>query len=687
MKNFRKIISILIAFIITITATPQFALADESPQKLTIDDHVFVENIVSEGTEKNKGEVKYTCEKCGKNYTLYYYADNNNASIVGHEINNTSDIVIIPSYINNKHVISINEYSFSLENSISKIIIQSGIQSIDSYAFYACRNLQYISFPDTLKKIGISAFCYCSSIKEIILPEGLTTIDNVAFESCTSLNKLNIPTSVTDIPDYAFNGCTSLTTIEIPFGVKNIGMDAFADCKSLSSIILPSSVKRISSGAFFNCENLSDVYIPSEVKDIGSQAFGYYHNKIYNEDKTYANFNIHGTIGSEAETYAKNNGLKFVEVDKPESFNINYQLDGGTNSSNNPESYSSSNSTITLQAPTKEGYRFDGWYTDSNFTQPITQIETNSSQDYTLYAKWTFLYSPESYQVVLNGNFDFRLYMKLSDDIMKNSSSYMRFKVGNTTQDVKASVAKDNSAIFKCEVASGQLADTIKAQLYYNGKYYDIGNYSIKDYLEKLINNKDNITEYKYAHDLAVSLLNYGAYAQKYFNYNTRNLANSSLNDTSVASLSDDQLKKNIDNKVFGKLSNSDFAYYGASLICESDTYLRVYFTNKNNLSLNKIKEKYNIQVAGIDNPIFDIGINGNLFYITLKNIPAVALSNNFSFYIGNGSDDINLWYSPMIYIKSSMDSSDITLKNLCKALYLYNTEAKKYYYKYNLPE
>ncbi len=643
-KFFRTTFSILIAFIITITATPQFALADESPQKLTIDDHVFVENIVSEGTENNKGVVKYTCEKCGEYYTLYYYADKNNASIVSHAgyvRSDTSDIVIIPSYIDNKHVISISDDAFQYEDNIKKIIIQFGIQSIGNWAFGNCYNLQYVSFPNTLKKIGGDAFRFCSSIKEIILPEGLTTISSHAFSDCTSLNKLSIPTSVTDISYWAF----------------------------------------------FNCENLSDVYIPSEVKYIGSQAFGYYHNKIYNEDMTYTNFKIHGTIGSEAENYAKNNGIKFVEVNKPESFNIIYQLDGGTNSSNNPESYSSSDSTITLQAPTKEGYRFDGWYTDSNFTQPITQIETNSSQDYTLYAKWTFLYSPESYQVVLNGNFDFRLYMKLSDDIMKNSSSYMRFKVGNTTQDVKASVAKDNSAIFKCEVASGQLADTIKAQLYYNGKYYDIGNYSIKDYLEKLINNKDNITEYKYAHDLAVSLLNYGSYAQKYFNYNTGNLANSSLNDTSVASLSDDQLKKNIDNKVFGKLSNSDFAYYGASLICESDTYLRVYFTNKNNLSLNKIKEKYNIQVAGIDNPIFDIGINGNLFYITLKNIPAVALSNNFSFYIGNGSDDINLWYSPMIYIKSSMDSSDITLKNLCKALYLYNTEAKKYYYKYNLPE
>lgn len=664
MKNFRKIISIIIAFIITITATPQFALADESSQKLTIDDHVFVENIVSEGSENNQGEVKYTCEKCGEYYTLYYYADKNNASIVGHEKSDTSDIVIIPSYIDNKHVISINNNFSHFYDNINKIIIQPGIQSIGSYAFEDCYNLQYIS-----------------------IPEGVTTIGDFAFRSCTSLSELNIPTSVTDIPSYAFDSCTSLTTIEIPFGVKHISMYAFENCKSLSSVIIPSSVNSISAYAFYNCENLNDIYIPNEVEEIYDMAFGYYYNKIYNESKTYENVKIHGTIGSEAETYAKNNGFKFIEVNKPESFNIIYQLDGGTNSSNNPESYSYSDSTITLQAPTKEGYRFDGWYTDSNFTQPITQIETNSSQDYTLYAKWTFLYSPESYQVVLNGNFDFRLYMKLSDDIMKNSSSYMRFKVGNTTQDVKASVAKDNSAIFKCEVASGQLADTIKAQLYYNGKYYDIGNYSIKDYLEKLINNKDNITEYKYAHDLAVSLLNYGAYAQKYFNYNTRNLANSSLNDTSVASLSDDQLKKNIDNKVFGKLSNSDFAYYGASLICESDTYLRVYFTNKNNLSLNKIKEKYNIQVAGIDNPIFDIGINSNLFYITLKNIPAVALSNNFSFYIGNASDDINLWYSPMIYIKSSMDSSDITLKNLCKALYLYNTEAKKYYYKYNLPE
>ena len=71
-----------------------------------------------------------------------------------------------------------------------------------------------------------------------------------------------------------------------------------------------------------------------------------------------------------------------------DTYTITYELDGGTNHGNNPATYTAATDTIILQAPTKEGYIFAGWYRDAAFTLPITQIEKGSSGNITLYAKW-----------------------------------------------------------------------------------------------------------------------------------------------------------------------------------------------------------------------------------------------------------------------------------------------------------
>lgn len=48
----------------------------------------------------------------------------------------------------------------------------------------------------------------------------------------------------------------------------------------------------------------------------------------------------------------------------PITYNINYILNGGTNSANNPSTYTVETEDITLEPATKTGYTFDGWYTE-----------------------------------------------------------------------------------------------------------------------------------------------------------------------------------------------------------------------------------------------------------------------------------------------------------------------------------
>ena len=70
------------------------------------------------------------------------------------------------------------------------------------------------------------------------------------------------------------------------------------------------------------------------------------------------------------------------------TYNISYVLDGGTNDSSNPSTYTAQTETITLKAATKEGYTFDGWYRDPEFKEAVTEIASGNRGDIILFAKW-----------------------------------------------------------------------------------------------------------------------------------------------------------------------------------------------------------------------------------------------------------------------------------------------------------
>ena len=67
---------------------------------------------------------------------------------------------------------------------------------------------------------------------------------------------------------------------------------------------------------------------------------------------------------------------------------ITYVLDGGTNAAANPATYKETDETIVLEAATKDGYTFEGWYSDAEFTSKVTEIQKGSTGNKTLYAKW-----------------------------------------------------------------------------------------------------------------------------------------------------------------------------------------------------------------------------------------------------------------------------------------------------------
>lgn len=75
--------------------------------------------------------------------------------------------------------------------------------------------------------------------------------------------------------------------------------------------------------------------------------------------------------------------------DSLNTYNITYNLNGGTNASGNPSSYTY-NTAVTLAAPTRTGYTFGGWFENADCTgDKVTEIPVGATEAKTFYAKWT----------------------------------------------------------------------------------------------------------------------------------------------------------------------------------------------------------------------------------------------------------------------------------------------------------
>ena len=83
----------------------------------------------------------------------------------------------------------------------------------------------------------------------------------------------------------------------------------------------------------------------------------------------------------------------------PIVYTITYNLDGGTNASGNPATYTIQSAAITLSTPTRTGYDFGGWYANSGLTgDQVTTIASGSTGNVELWAKWT----PTPYTITYN---------------------------------------------------------------------------------------------------------------------------------------------------------------------------------------------------------------------------------------------------------------------------------------------
>lgn len=114
------------------------------------------------------------------------------------------------------------------------------------------------------------------------------------------------------------------------------------------------------------------VSFPDDLTKIGYTFNGWndYSNKIYTATSAFA---------SDKSLFANWTVNAYV---------ITYNLNGGTNNATNSTTYTYGVGS-PLANPTKSGYNFSGWFSDSEFTNNVTEVNITDVGNKTLWAKWT----------------------------------------------------------------------------------------------------------------------------------------------------------------------------------------------------------------------------------------------------------------------------------------------------------
>lgn len=349
---------------------------------------------------------------------------------------------------------TIGDGAFDCCSKLKAVTLPAGLTSIGSVAFQAT-GISEIVFPASVTSIGASAFCYCQSLKKITFLGNAPEIGEYAFShvtaaaNCpagdgtwTAAKKQNYGGTLTwnstaagsyqvkyalgggvnderNIAEYAAGSGTAPLYPATRTGYTFAGWYSdSAKTKKVTAVKL--SVKK--NQTFYakwtankytvrfdpnggtdtvtgTMKSLSCTY--GTAKALTANAFkrsGYTFTGW--ED---ANGNVFNNKASVKNLTAEKNGTVTLYARwKLTEYKITYTLNGGTNSGANPASYKKTDSDIVLQAPSRTGYDFAGWYTSSKFEakNKVTEIKTAGVKNVTLYAKWT----AHKYTVHFEGN-------------------------------------------------------------------------------------------------------------------------------------------------------------------------------------------------------------------------------------------------------------------------------------------
>lgn len=259
--------------------------------------------------------------------------------------------------------------------------------------------------------------------------------------------------------------------------------------------------------------------------------------------------------------------------------------------------------------------------------------------------------SGDTMDSALNGNVVATIYLNIDSRL---EDTQVNVKVGDEAVDYTMTEADDGTYALTVKVAAAQMTDEITVQVVSGDLVSKEMTYTIRQYAKNIIDGDYKDT----TKALAKAMLNYGAAAQKYFNYNTENLANMDYEIENTVEIP----AVDTSNMVSGSVDG--IRYYGASLVYESKVAVRFYFAVTGDIN------DYSFSIG--NDPVLKDG----LYYVEVADIDPQDYSKNIVLTV---NDAMTVTYCPLTYISRMVSSDNTDLVNLVKAMYQYHLAVQAY--------
>ncbi|GEM_PF-7131684 len=228
--------------------------------------------------------------------------------------------------------------------------------------------------------------------------------------------------------------------------------------------------------------------------------------------------------------------------------------------------------------------------------------------------------------------------------------------------------------VFTIELSAKEMTDDVKFQVKRGSVLGEEKHYSIVSYARAILAGGYDAN----AKNLCRAMLNYGAYAQKYFDYHADTLANADLNYGSDPIADGQDVIIPESDFIYPDFGNPDapgyYAFVGSSLVLKSKTCLKLYFTG---LTGDREINSVSCSIGSVDYKTLDNGYQ----VVTISGITADMMNESFNLQvILSNAEVILIQGKPMTYCHKVVSGTyGKSLTELVKSLYLYYQAAVAY--------
>ena len=292
------------------------------------------------------------------------------------------------------------------------------------------------------------------------------------------------------------------------------------------------------------------------------------------------------------------------------------------------------------------------------------------------------------YTTSLNGTIEMNFYMEMSEDIAADPDAYMQFELpgSNTTADKimltdARKVTRDGKTyyVFSAGVAAKNMVDDIKATFNYhlNGeaKTTETYQYTIQSYCEYIIDETNGYDAESIA--LAKSMLNYGAWAQKYdAEKNNTTVADSALANANLSEADKTLEDVNLDDSYKSSSNGSctGLKLAGSAVMTTTTTSIRHFFTVTDDIG--------NYEFVANGKSLTPVQF-GSYYYVDITGIKAKDMDTPIVLAVTNTEDSTQFTVNYSVYtnIKSVVEGEYTAIETgLMKSVYYYSEAAKAYF-------